>query len=203
VLRIGLTGGIGSGKSTVARLFASRGAPILDADELARELVSPGTPALGEILAAFGDGILDADGALDRRRLRERVFSDSVARKRLEAIVHPRIREAMLERLEGLEADYAILVIPLLLEAAQQQLVDRVLVVDLPESLQIERAAARDGVDAAAIRHILDVQCRRGDRLRAADDVIDNSLDPDRLAIQVDRLDRRYRALAGDPGNGS
>jgi len=198
VLRIGLTGGIGSGKSTVARLFAAHGVPILDADQLAREMVAPGTPALGELLAAFGDGILDADSALDRRRLRERVFSDSAARKRLEAIIHPRVRQAMVEGLEGLEADYAILVIPLLLEAAQQQLVDRVLVVDLPESRQIERAAARDGLDAAAIRHILDVQCRREDRLRAADDVIDNSLDPDRLAIQVDRLDRRYRALASD-----
>jgi dephospho-CoA kinase len=196
VLVVGLTGGIGSGKSTVAELFAARGVPVLDADRIAREVVAPGTSGLDEVVATFGAGVLDAEGGLHRRRLRERIFSNSRARQRLEAIIHPRVRAEMCRRLDRLRADYAILIIPLLVERGQQDLVDRVLVVDLPETLQIRRAAARDDVDTAAVERIMEAQCRREQRLRAADDIIDNSGGPDRLIAQVDRLHQHYLGLA-------
>ena len=200
MLVITLTGGIGSGKSTVARIFAELGAPVIDADLVAREVVEPGSPTLAEIASAFGSEVLDRAGNLRRDTLREMVFGDPAARRRLEAIMHPRIREIMVRRLAGLNAPYAILVIPLLLETGQTDLGDRTLVVDLPESLQIERVKRRDHLEDARIRTILAAQCDRSTRLNAADDVIDNQGDPEGLREQVEKLHQRYLALTAAPG---
>ncbi|GIX22722.1 MAG: hypothetical protein KatS3mg121_1505 [Gammaproteobacteria bacterium] len=196
MLVVGLTGGVASGKSTVARLFAEHQVPILDADLIARELVTPGQPALDELVELFGPDILDEHGALNRRALRRRVFTDAQARARLEAILHPRIRRVMLERLQTLDAPYALLVIPLLVDIAAWEMVDRILVVDTDEATQLERLMARDGIDAALARAMLDSQVGRADRLAAADDVIDNRGDLAALRRQVDALHRRYLALA-------
>ncbi|MBU1190718.1 MAG: dephospho-CoA kinase [Gammaproteobacteria bacterium] len=196
MLRIGLTGGIGSGKSTVAELFAARGVPVIDADVIARELVAPGQPALAAIVAAFGSEILNAEGALDRSRLRERVFSDAKQRLQLEAILHPRIRAEMTTRITTLNAPYVMLVIPLLFEAAQTDMVDRVLVVDVSPEVQRERVAARDALSQQQIEAILTAQLDREHRIERADDVIDNSGDLAALEQQVDTLHRRYLALA-------
>ncbi len=161
-LVIGITGGIGSGKTTVANLFSSLGPPIIDADELARQMVAPGKPAYEEILQHFGPTVLTKSGELDRRRLRERVFSDPAKRARLEAIVHPRVYAEMEKQLDGLDTPYAIVVVPLLIETGGRALVDRVLVVDSPEELQIERTNRRNGANRAAIEKILVAQLDRG-----------------------------------------
>ena len=197
-LRIGLTGGIGSGKSTVAEIFASLGVPVIDADLVAREVVEPGTPALAEVAAAFGPGVLGPDGRLDRARLRTRIFADDTARTRLEAILHPRIRARMeaLARAADADAEYCLLVIPLLVESGQRNLVDRVLVVDAPEPLQVERVCARDGVTPEAARAILRTQAARAERLAAADDVVRNTGAEARLRREVEALHHRYRRLA-------
>ncbi|WP_108446571.1 dephospho-CoA kinase [Halomonas denitrificans] len=199
---IGVTGGIASGKSTVARAFAALGIPWVDADDVAREIVEPGEPALDEIAAHFGAAVITADGRLDRRALREVVFADEAQRHRLEAITHPRIRErltAHLARLEARSAPYVLLVSPLLFESGQAALVDRCLVIDVPEAVQIARTAARDDVDEAQARAIVAAQMPRRERLARADDVIDNAAGEDALARQVAELDRRYRALADLP----
>ena len=196
MLVIALTGGIGSGKSTVADLFAELGVPIIDADLVAREVVQPGQPALAEISSAFGPEVLDGSGRLRRDLLRELVFSNPAGRRTLESILHPRIREIMQRRLADLTAPYAILVIPLLLETGQQSLGDRTLVVDLPESLQIERVRQRDRLDDARIKSILAAQCGRATRLKAADDLIDNGGDSAGLRDKVEKLHRQYLALA-------
>ena len=196
MLRIGLTGGIGSGKSTVAALFAACGVPVIDADIIARELVQPGQPALEEITAAFGREVLDEAGRLDRARLRDLVFADPARRERLEAILHPRIRAEMERRLAGCSAPYALLVIPLLFEAGHRDLVDRVLVVDLPEDQQRTRVIARDALPVGQIDAILAAQASRKQRHDGADDLIDNSRDPAALERQVDRLHARYLRLA-------
>ncbi|PRY68704.1 dephospho-CoA kinase [Halomonas ventosae] len=199
---IGVTGGIASGKSTVARAFAARGIPWVDADEVAREVVAPGEPALTEIAEHFGCEVLTPDGGLDRRALREIVFADAEARQRLERITHPRIRRrlaAHLERLQAQGAPYVLLVSPLLFESGQDAMVDRCLVIDVPEETQIARTAARDGVDEAQARAIVAAQMSRTERLARADDVIDNSADEAGLAAQVTELDRRYRAAVGLP----
>ena len=196
MLVIGLTGGIASGKSLAARRFAELGVPVLDADRIAHELVMPGSPALEEIGRAFGPEMLDARGALRRDRLRRLVFADPEARRRLEAILHPRIRAEMLARLRRLDAPYAVLMIPLLVETGQHSLVDRVLVIDAPEALQRERLARRDGLDQATIGQILAAQADRETRLAAADDVVLNDAGPDELRAAVDALHRRYLRLA-------
>lgn len=199
---IGVTGGIASGKSTVARAFAALGIPWVDADDVAREIVEPGEPALAEIAAHFGAAVITADGRLDRRALREIVFADEAQRRRLEAITHPRVRErltAHLARLEAQSAPYVLLVSPLLFESGQAALVDRCLVIDVPESVQIARTAARDDVDEAQARAIVAAQMSRQARLARADDVIDNAAGEDALARQVAELDRRYRAAADLP----
>ncbi len=195
-LTVGLTGGIGSGKSTVARRFEALGVPVIDADVIAREVVKPGQPCLQRIIDTFGKDVLDETGRLDRRRLRERVFNDDAARRRLEAILHPAIRARMLERLDRIDAPYAVLVIPLLLETDQQDLVDRVLVVDAPEDLQIERTRQRDRASPEEVRKILRAQMDRETRLAAADDILDNRHDPAALLRQTDALHTRYLALA-------
>lgn len=199
MLRIALTGGIGSGKSTVAERFAARGVPIVDADALAHELTRPAQPAVAEIAAAFGDTVLKPHGELDRGILRSLVFADPEARKRLEGILHPRIRAAMLDRLAEIQAPYAILVIPLLFETGQQDLAERVLVVDLPERLQIQRVQARSGLDPETIRAIIASQVARADRLAGGDDIIDNSADAAALEPQIEDLHKRYLALANPP----
>lgn len=199
---IGVTGGIASGKSTVARAFAALGIPWVDADDVAREVVEPGEPALDEIAAHFGAAVITADGRLDRRALREIVFADEAQRRRLEAITHPRVRErltAHLARLEAKSAPYVLLVSPLLFESGQATLVDRCLVIDVPESVQIARTAARDDVDEAQARAIVAAQMPRQARLARADDVIDNAAGEDALARRVAELDRHYRALADLP----
>jgi dephospho-CoA kinase len=195
-LRIGLTGGIGSGKSTVAELFAAHGVPVIDADHIARELVIPGSPALDEIVAAFGPGMLGPDGTLDRSALRRRVFAQATAKHRLEAILHPRIRAEMERRAADLEVPYCLLVIPLLVEAEFGDLVSRVLVVDVPEALQVARTVTRDGVTAARARAILRSQATRTERLGAADDVLVNTGNRAELARRVADLHDRYLRLA-------
>jgi dephospho-CoA kinase len=196
VLVIGVTGGIGSGKTTVANLFSSLGAPVIDADELARQVVAPGQPAYEEILQHFGTTILSKSGELDRRRLRERIFSEPAKRDRLEAIVHPRVYAQMKRLLDCLEAPYAIVVVPLLIESGARDLVDRVLVVDSPEELQIERTQRRDGTTRAAVKKILAAQLDRSARLSAADDVIENDTSMEALEKVVSRLHRQYLSEA-------
>jgi dephospho-CoA kinase len=196
VLVIGVTGGIGSGKSTVANLFSSLGAPVIDADELARQVVAPGQPAYEEILQHFGTTILSKSGELDRRRLRERIFSEPAKRDRLEEIVHPRVYAQMKRLLDCLEAPYAIVVVPLLIESGARDLVDRVLVVDSPEELQIERTQRRDGTTRAAVKKILAAQLDRSARLSAADDVIENDASVEALEKVVSRLHRQYLSEA-------
>lgn len=200
MLRIGLTGGIASGKSTVARLFARRGVPIVDTDELARELVVPGSPALEEIVARFGPSILRPDGTLDRSGLRARVVADAGDRRTLEAILHPRILEEVRRRLCALSAPYVIVVVPLLIETDFLREVDRVLVVDASEQQQIARAVARGGISEEEVRALLRAQATREARLAAADDVIDNTGEPASLDDAVERLHRQYLALAAAGG---
>jgi len=196
MLVVALTGGIGSGKSTVAERFAALGVPVIDADRIAHELTAPGGAALEAIFDAFGPAIMDPDGGLDRAALRRIVFSDQAARERLEAILHPRIRTRMLEQLSAASGAYAVLVIPLLFETRQADLADRVLVVDLPEDEQIRRVRLRSGLEVEEIRRILSSQIARPLRLAGADDVIDNSGDPAALDAKVENLHRIYLALA-------
>lgn len=202
MLVIGLTGGVASGKSTVAALFAARGAPIIDTDLIARELVAPGQPALAEIADHFGPEALNSDGSLDRRWLRRRIFADEAARRALEAILHPRIRAEVQQRLEALRQripppPYALVVIPLLVETgAYDGLLDRVLVVDLPEDLQLRRLMTRDGVEPPLARAMLAAQASRQARLARADDVIDNRGPAEALVEQVEGLHRFYAGAA-------
>ena len=198
MFRVGLTGGIGSGKSTVAAHFAALGAGVIDTDLLARELTEPGTATLARIAAEF-PGVLLADGTLDRAALRARVFADAPARARLEAILHPPIRGLMLERAACLPAPYVILMVPLLLETGQEALADRVLVVDCPESVQIERVGRRNGLARTEIERIIASQLPRRLRRARADDIIDNGGGLAALAPQVEHLHRFYlvRAAGG------
>lgn len=196
VLVIGLTGGIGSGKSAVSDRFATLGVPVIDTDRLARDLVEPGQPALAEIEAAFGAACLDSQGRLRRDHLRERVFADPASRRRLEAILHPRIRASMHARIARLAAPYCVVVIPLLVETGMTDLVDRILVVDVPEAEQIRRVVARDGVTVEQARRVLDAQASRARRLARADDVLENAGDLDLLDRRVADLHDRYLAMA-------
>ncbi|MBS9402417.1 dephospho-CoA kinase [Halomonas sp. TRM85114] len=193
---IGVTGGIASGKSTVAHAFAARGVPFVDADDVAREVVEPGEPALAEIAAHFGPRVLRDDGQLDRRALRAIVFAEPDQRRWLESVTHPRIRERIQHHLARLQADgapYVLLVSPLLFESGQWRLTDRTLVVDVPEAMQIRRTAARDDIDTAQAQAIVAAQMSRDERLARADDVIDNSGPHDAMLEQVARLDQQYR----------
>lgn len=197
-LTIGVTGGIASGKSAVAQAFASHGIPWVDADDVAREIVEPGEPALAEIAQHFGAGVLDAEGHLDRRALRAIVFSDEAERRWLESVTHPRIRQRLLDRLDRLRASaapYHLLVSPLLFESGQYKLTDRRLVVDVPESLQIARTSVRDESDERQARAIIEAQMPRRERLALADDVIDNQGSREALAARVAELDAYYRKL--------
>lgn len=195
-LRIGLTGGIASGKSTVADMFAELGAAIIDTDVIAREVVEPGEPALAEIRDAFGDDVITANGRLDRAAMREIVFNDSEARKRLEAILHPRIREAALAQAAAAGGPYQVIVVPLLLESPLRDFVDRILVVDCPEEVQIARLMARDTESEARARRMLRAQSSRDARLAVADDVVVNDGDLGETLEQVQALHDCYLALA-------
>ena len=195
-VRIGLTGGIGSGKTEVSRYFGTLGAPIIDTDTIARELVARGQPALAEIAARFGSEILDAHGNLDRAKLRDVVFADPARRRQLENILHPRIRDRAFALAEQCDAAYCIIVIPLLVESGQDYPLDRILVVDLPTEVQYRRVARRDGISREQIASILAAQADRATRLRAADDVIVNDGDIDALHRKIDALHQRYLKLA-------
>jgi dephospho-CoA kinase len=202
-LVVGLTGGIGSGKSVVADLFAQRGVDITDTDRLAHALTAPGERGYVAVLSAFGPAFRQADGTLDRARLRELVFSDAEARARLEAILHPLIRAAAADEMLRWRAPYGILVVPLLLEREGAANVDRVLVVDCPEAVQVQRVAQRSGLTDEQVRAIMATQIPREARLARADDVIDNAGPVSALAPQVAALDQRYRALAAAANPGS
>jgi dephospho-CoA kinase len=197
---IALSGGVASGKSEVSRLFQSLGVAIADADVSAREIVTPGQPALGEIVDRFGAGILTADGSLDRRRLRELIFSDAAAKRDLEAITHPRIRRQLQQSAIAATGAYVLVVIPLLIESggrAAYPWLDRILIVDAPEMLQLARLRLRDGVDDALAREMIDAQASRKQRLALADDVIINDGAAADLNNRVQKLDALYRRLAG------
>jgi dephospho-CoA kinase len=202
VLRIGLTGGIASGKSTVADMFAALGIPIIDTDVIARELVEPGQPALEEIRRRFGDGVIDASGNLDRMAMRKIVFADAKARRDLEAILHPRIGAETRLRSKQADGPYQVIVVPLLLDSALRNFVDRILVVDCDEETQIHRLLARDAETSEQARKILAAQATREERLAIANDVVVNDSDLDALLTQVADLDIKYRRLAAEPDRG-
>lgn len=196
MLRIGLTGGIGSGKSTVAEFFAAHAIPVIDADAIAHGLTLPGTAATQRIIQAFGPDIAEKGAGINRKQLAQRVFNSPAERARLEEILHPLIHAEMQRISESLTAPYCLLMIPLLIETQQQDLVDRILVIDVDENTQVMRAQARDGRKAEEIRAILSVQADRAQRLKQADDCITNTGDFSALKIQVEALHRKYLALA-------
>ncbi|MFM4860337.1 dephospho-CoA kinase [Aeromonas media] len=171
---VAITGGIGSGKTTVANQFAALGIEVVDADLIARDVVAPGTPALAAITSHFGPEILTEQGLLDRRALRERIFSDPAAKSWLNALLHPIIRSEMLRQCAAVSSPYCLLVVPLLVENRLTELADRVLVIDVDEATQIERTCRRDGVSRAQAQAILASQANRTERLAMADDVLDN-----------------------------
>jgi dephospho-CoA kinase len=194
--RVALTGGIASGKSTVAELFAALGVPVIDTDLIAREVVEPGEPALAEVAAAFGPGVLGPDGRLDRRRLRDVVFADPAARQRLEAILHPAIRARMEAQSRAAGGPYQLLVIPLLAEGGRRGHVDRVLLVDVPEAVQVERLMRRDGSSREQAAAALAAQVSRAARQAIADDVVENTGGVGDLRARVAELHRDYLRLA-------
>jgi dephospho-CoA kinase len=194
--RIGLTGGIASGKSTVADMFAERGATIIDTDVVARDLVQPGTPALQEIRGRFGEEVIDEDGSLNRAALRKRVFEDDASRSALEQILHPRIREETLRLSAAANGDYQLIVVPLLVESPLRQFVNRILVVDCDPETQLARLLARDTESIGQARRMIAAQASRESRLAVADDVVSNDGDLDNTRKQVDALHRRYLAEA-------
>jgi len=195
---VGLTGGIGSGKSAAADRFGELGATLVDSDLIAHQLTGPGGAAMAAIEAAFGPDVVADDGALDRAAMRARVFEAPAERARLEAILHPMIRTESERQCRAATSAYVVMVVPLLIESVDfRQRCARVVVVDCPEAIQIARVKARSGLDEAQVRAIMAAQSSRADRLAAADDVIDNSGDLDALYRQVDSLHARYLALAG------
>lgn len=192
---VGLTGGIGSGKTQVANYFAKCGVPVIDADRIAREIVEPGQPALAEIAHAFGAAALDSTGRLDRAALRKVVFNDEAQRQKLEAILHPRIRANIRNRIANLQAPYCVVAIPLLLETGQRDLIDCILVVDTPLETQIQRVQQRDGLSRAEIEAVLRTQLPREQRLAQADDIILNDASLGALEDQVQKLHEHYLTL--------
>lgn len=188
----GLTGGIGSGKSTVAGLFARQGVHVVDTDDAARWVVEPGEPGLTGLVGRFGQTILQEDGRLDRKALRERIFADPQQRRWVEQLLHPLIREAIEDNLAGATAEYALLVSPLLIEGGQYRRVQRVLIVDVPEEVQLQRVMQRDGANEQQVRAILQAQLSREERLRHAHDVIVNEGGMQALEEQVLRLHHAY-----------
>lgn len=198
---VGLTGGIGSGKSVAAGEFARLGATVVDADAIAHQLSEPGGAAVASIRRLFGGDFVLASGAMDRKKMRERVFSDAAARRSLEALLHPMIREESKRRIEAASGPYVVHVVPLLVESGDyRDRVDRVLVVDAPQETRIRRAAARSLLSEDEVRAIMRTQASRAERLAAADDVIDNGGTLDALQKQVGALHARYLTMAGKAG---
>jgi dephospho-CoA kinase len=193
---VGITGGIGSGKSAVSDRFQRLGIKVVDADIASREVVKRGQAALQAIREHFGEDVIQSDGALDRARLRARVFADPVERKWLEKLLHPLINAYLQRELENARSPYAVLVSPLMMETGQARFADRILVVDVPEEIQIERTMARDSNDEAQVKRILAAQMTRQARLGIADDVIVNDAGFDALDATVAELHQRYLALA-------
>jgi len=194
VYRVGLTGGIASGKSAVAAAFERLGAPVIDTDALAREVVLPNSSGLAAVVARFGPGVLQADGTLNRRALRDLIFADMAARRDLEGLLHPRIHALLAERVAAIQYPYCLLAIPLLVEGNGRIPVDRVLVVDCPVDTQLARLLQRDGETVSGARAILAAQATREARLARADDVIDNSGPLDSLDAAVRTLHEQYLA---------
>jgi dephospho-CoA kinase len=195
---VGLTGGIGSGKSEAARLFAALGVPVVDTDAIAHEMTAAGQPALARIAAAFGEEAIAPDGSLNRAYTRRKVFSDSAAKRTLESILHPMIRAEVAARLSGnASASYQIVMVPLLFETdAYRSMIDRSLVIDCDERLQVSRAMARSRLTETEVRAIMDTQCFREQRLALADDIIDNSGSLENLEKQVREKHEKYIRLA-------
>ena len=189
MLKVGLTGGIGSGKSTVAKGLQSKGVTVVDADQIAREVVQPGEEALDEIANTFGSEVIQTDGNLDRAALKQRIFSDPNAKKQLEAILHPRIRQRILDQVNSATGTpYVVADIPLLVESKYPEHFDRVIVVDCTEAQQVERVKARDDMSDEQIQRIMDSQATRQERLKSATDVIDNTGDLKSLKMQIEKL---------------
>ncbi|GAB3011434.1 dephospho-CoA kinase [Bowmanella dokdonensis] len=194
-LVIGLTGGIGSGKTRVSNLFAGKGIDIIDADVIARQVVEPGSPALQKITEHFGQAVLNTDGSLNRARLRERIFTHPEEKAWLNALLHPLIRQQMQQQAKSAQSPYCILAVPLLVENQLMALVDRVLVVDVDEQIQHQRVVQRDRVADEQVRSIMAAQASREARLAVADDIIDNSGPPEALDTQVETLHQAYLSL--------
>ncbi|EGT3628018.1 dephospho-CoA kinase [Morganella morganii] len=194
---VGLTGGIGSGKTTVANLFAAEGITLVDADIVAREVVAPGSTGLEAIVTHFGTEILTPEGELDRAKLRQRIFSHPKEREWLNQLLHPMIRQEMLAQVEKATSAYVIMVVPLLFENGLDRLVNRTLVVDISPELQINRTVKRDNVDASQVNNIISSQCSRSEKLARADDIIDNQGEISSLKREVQALHQRYLQLSG------
>jgi len=198
MLVVGLTGGIGSGKTTVANGFSALGVPVIDTDQLARELVEPGQPALDEIITVFGKNCVTPDGQLKRACIRQQIYSDAALKSQLEDILHPKIRQRIKTLLADLREAYCIVVIPLLLETHQTDLVDRILVVDTPEKEQLTRVAARDSLSDNTVMAIMQSQADRNTRMQAADDIIVNDRDLESLTERILELHTYYMEIAYD-----
>jgi dephospho-CoA kinase len=197
MLKIGITGGIGCGKTTVAKLFEQLNIPVIDADTIAHQLVEVGQPALSEIVQAFGSNILNSDGSLNRKKLGQLIFLDSLKKQKLESIIHPLIYQAIQTALKSLNSPYCIISIPLLFETNMINLVDRILVIDCAIESQIERVQKRDGTPLAQIQAIIDSQVSRTYRKAHAHDLIDTSKSNDKLAETVKKLHNLYLSLSG------
>lgn len=202
MLIIGLTGGIGSGKTLASDYLAEKGIDVVDADRVAREIVEPGEPALAAIAAHFGVDVLQADGSLNRAALRARVFADPAERSVLEAITHPAIRARILHHLQAATSPYVLLVSPLLFETGQADFCQRTVVIDADESAQKVRASSRDGVSETQIASIIAAQMPRSERLRRSDDIVVNHGAPDDLYLQLDDLHQKYLELAAELNHG-
>ena len=200
-LRIGLTGGIASGKSTVANYFADLGVPIIDTDVIAREVVAPGAPALDEIREIFGDDVFQLGGTLDRKAMRKIVFSDDVKRQQIEDILHPRIRDAVYQQVTATSGPYLIIVVPLLFGSTMTDFMDRVLVVDCSEEVQLDRLLARDTENEEQARRMIASQASREERLSIADDVVQNDGDKEDTRQRVNALHNEYLRLSAATGN--
>ena len=195
VLKIGLTGGIGSGKSTACEIFSEFGVPVIDADIIAHNLVKPGMPVLQAIINEFGEGIVTKDGSLDRKKLRDQIFTNETDRKKLENILHPAIYNEIAHETEGIHSKYCIIALPLLLETGASKIIDRILIINAPGELQLSRASIRDNVSKSDIEAIMHSQTSPDDRLAAADDIVNNDGDIDNLRRQICDLHRFYTSI--------
>ena len=196
MLRVGLTGGIGCGKSVVAEMFRELGITVIDADQIAHDLVKPGSPVLAAVIGQFGKTYLNADGGLDRQKLAQHVFAQPEQKKKLEALIHPAVRDTIRQQLEAHSREtYVIVVIPLLLETGYTELIDRILVVDCDEQQQIQRVQQRDSRDTDQIQNIMRQQIGRSERLSRADDILTNNTSLATLQHQVTELHRKYLSM--------